>query len=579
VAEAQVTRRLAAILACDVAGYSRLMSEDEAGTHARRRALFSELVEPSIARHNGRIFKTTGDGLLAEFASAVDAVAHAIEVQEGIVARNQGTPEDHRLTLRVGINLGDVIVEGEDVFGDGVNIAARLEGFAEPGRICISEDVWRLVRGKIETSFLDLGLQNFKNIANEIRVYEVRPGSEAKLIQPAAFTPAAKPSIAVLPFDNMSGDAAQDFFSDGITEDIITELSRFPDLFVIARNSSFTYKGRAVKVQEVTRELGVHYVVEGSVRKSGNRVRITAQLVDGETGAHVWAHRFDREITDVFEIQDEIARTVAATVSGRAEADYASRLARKPPEDMAAYEAVLAAKILHHRGAKADNAEAQRLIDRAIAIDPSFAEAHAWKTCILGQAWQRGFGDPEELRPIGEQSLRKALALDPNDLEVNRVMCEVHMSQGTLGDARRFNDRAFARNPNDPRIVAQRGELLTWLGQAEEGAEWVRAAMRLDPFGAHSWAHLLGRALYAQKRYREAADAYADVPAPRWTHRAHLAAALAQAGHAQGATREAAEVTRLNPSFSTTSYVATLPYVREEDRAHLAEGLIKAGLT
>jgi adenylate cyclase len=574
-----IARRLAAITACDVAGYSRLMGEDESGTHARLRALCAELVEPSAAAHGGRIFKTAGDGMMIEFASAVDAVRHSIALQNAIAQRNAATPEDKRMVVRIGINLGDVIVEGTDVFGDGVNVAARIEAFAEPGQICVSEDVFRQVRGKVEANFDDLGPQEFKNIAEPVRVFRARAGEA--LAPPRRTGPLAvpsKPSLAVLPFENLSGEAAQEFFADGISEDIITELSRFPELFVIARNSTFAYKGKPTKVQEVGRELGVHYVVEGSVRKSGNRVRVTVQLVDAGTGSHLWAERFDREIADLFQVQDEIAATVAATVSGRAGADYASRLIRKPPENMVAYEYVLAARVLHHRGTKTDNAEARRLIDRAIESDPGFAGAHAWKVCLMGQAWQRGYDDYERLWPQAEAELRTAIALDPNDLEANRVLCEAHMGHGKLEDARRHHERAFAANPNDPRIVAQKGELLTWLGKPGEGAEWVRTAMRLDPYDTHSRAHLLGRALYAQGRFREAVEAYAEISEPRWQHRAQLAAALAQAGDVDGAKAQASEVLRQNPKFSTVGYVAGQPYARPEDRARLAEGLAKAGL-
>jgi len=572
-----IARRLAAITACDVAGYSRLMGEDESGTHARLRALCAELVEPSAAAHGGRIFKTAGDGMMIEFASAVDAVRHALVLQGGIAARDAATPENRRMRLRIGINLGDVIVEGTDVFGDGVNVAARIEAFAEPGQICVSEDVWRQVRGKVEATFDDLGAQSFKNIAEPVRVFRVR-AAEAPTRRAAPLALPSKPSIAVLPFENMSGEAGQEFFADGISEDIITELSRFPELFIIARNSTFAYKGKPTKVQEVARELGVHYVIEGSVRKSGNRVRVTVQLVDAGTGSHLWAERFDREIADLFQVQDEIAATVAATVSGRAGADYASRLIRKPPENMAAYEYVLAAKVLHHRGTKDDNAEARRLIERAIESDPGFAVAHAWKVCLMGQAWQRGYDDYERLWPQAEAELRTAIALDPNDLEANRVLCEANMGHGKLEDARRHHERAFAINPNDPRIVAQKGELLTWLGKPDEGAEWVRTAMRLDPYDTHSRAHLLGRALYALGRYAEAAEAYADIPTPRWTHLADLAACYAQTGATDHAKTCAAEALRLNPGFSTASYVASLPFAREADRARLAEGLAKAGL-
>ena len=577
----KLTRRLAAILAADVVGYSRLMGVDEAGTHARLKAIRAELVDPALAQFGGRVFKTTGDGFLAEFASAVDAVAFALAIRSALLARESRGPAGRRIELRMGVNLGDVIVEGTDMFGDGVNLAARLETFAAPCQICVSQDVQRQVRGKVEVVFEDLGEQSFKNIAEPVRVFAVRAPGEAapaRRERPRAEAAPERPSIAVMPFENMSGEAEQEFFADGITEDIITELSRFPGLFVIGRNSTFAYKGRRVKVQELGREFGVAYVVEGSVRKSGQRVRVTAQLIDATTEAHVWAERYDRELADIFDIQDEIARTVAATAQARLEATYGERVIRKPPENMAAYEYVLAAKVLHHRGTAVDNAEAQRLVEKAIEADPAFAQAYAWKCCVLGQAWQRGFGDFKTLYPIAQAAVRKAFALDPNDIEANRVLCEAYMAEHRLEDARRHHDRALALNPNDPRIVAQRGELLTWLGRAEEGLDWIRNAMRLDPYGAVTRGHLLGRVLYALGRFREAAAAYADVPEPRWSQRAELAASLAQAGEADAARAQAADVLRQNPAFSASAYAASLAFAREDDRARVREGLEKAGL-
>ena len=304
------TRRLAAILAADVAGYSRLMGADEEGTLERLKALRRELLDPKIAEHKGRIIKTTGDGMLVEFASVVDAVRCAVEVQQAMPERNTGVGADNRIELRIGINLGDVIVEGDDLYGDGVNIAARLEGIAEPGGICISDDAFRQVRGKVEAEFADLGEQSLKNIARPLRVYRVGWSAKQPITSPVALPLPNKPSVAVLPFANMSSDPEQEFFADGISEDIITALSRYPSLFVIARNSSFTYKGRAVDVKQVGRDLGVRYVLEGSLRRAGNRIRVTAQLVEAETGNHVWAERYDRDLADIFVVQDEISEAV-----------------------------------------------------------------------------------------------------------------------------------------------------------------------------------------------------------------------------------------------------------------------------
>jgi adenylate cyclase len=382
-----------------------------------------------------------------------------------------------------------------------------------------------------------------------------------------------------MPFENIGGEAEQEFFADGITEDVITELSRFPDLFVIARNSTFAYKGKHAKVQDVGRELGVAYVVEGSVRKSGNRVRVTAQLIDAATEAHIWAQRYDREIADIFDIQDEIARVVAATVPGRLEAAHAERIRRKPPADMAAYDYVLSAKLLHHHASRENNAEALRLIGEAIRLDPGFAQAHGWKACLLGQAVARGYrADPDRLLAEIFEAVSAGIALDENDIECNRVLCEYYMVRNDLDRALVHHERAFRLNPNDPRIVSQKGELLVWLGKAEEAVSWLEEVMRLDPYGAAGRAHLLGRALYATRRYEEAAAQYRQSPFVRYEPQADLAACYAQLGDEAQARAHAREALRLNPAFSIASYLGQLRYRRDEDRDHHREGLAKAGL-
>ncbi|HEY5608781.1 MAG TPA: adenylate/guanylate cyclase domain-containing protein, partial [Alphaproteobacteria bacterium] len=469
---------MTAILAADVAGYSRLMAADEEGTLARLKAHQTDHVFPKIAEHRGRIVKTTGDGLLAEFASALDAVRCAVEVQRTMTLRNAAVPEERRIVFRIGINVGDVILDGGDIYGDGVNVAARIEGIAEPGGVYLTGSVHEQVRDRLELAFEDLGEHTLKNIPRPVRVYRVAQGGTGTAAGDTTLALPDRPSIAVMPFDNMSGEPDQEFFTDGITEDIITELSRHPGLFVIARNSTFTFKGKRFKVQDVGRDLGVHYVLEGSVRKAGNRVRVTAQLIDAATGAHLWAERFDREITDIFAIQDDITRTIVGSLPGSVEAAHAERIKRKLPEDIAAYECVLAAKVLHHRATPEDNAHARRLVDRAIELDPKFAQARAWKACLFGQAASLGFADnPGQLFQQAFKEVQLAIGLDQNDIEANRVLCEAYMVQGQLDRARQHHDRAFELNPNDPRIVAQKGELLIWLGKPDEGVEWIRLAM------------------------------------------------------------------------------------------------------
>ena len=373
-------RRLAAILSADVVGYSRLMGADESGTLARLKTHREEIIDPKIAEHHGRIVKLMGDGVLVEFASAVDAVQCATAFQRAMADRNADVAEEQRIELRVGINLGDIIVDGDDIYGDGVNVAARLEGLAEPGGVCISRTTRDQVRDKLDIALKDLGEVEVKNIARPVRVFRVRvaePGTAAAPGDPAARAgqpiPADRRSLAVLPFDNMSADAEQEFFADGLTEDIIAQLSRFSDLLVISRNSTFTYKGKATKVQEVARDLGVRYVVEGSVRKAGARVRVTVQLIDAAEDRHVWAERYDRDLEDIFAIQDEITTAIVATLPGRVEADTQDRARNRPTENMPAYECVLAGKVLHHRSKREENVEA-----RAIELDPNYASW--WKS-------------------------------------------------------------------------------------------------------------------------------------------------------------------------------------------------------
>jgi adenylate cyclase len=578
-------RRLAAILAADMVGYSRLMEQDEAGTLAALRERRKGILQPLVAQHHGRVVKVMGDGVLVEFASAVNAVQCAVDLQQGIAAANAGRPYDKHIVLRIGVNLGDVIVEGSDLYGDGVNIAARLEAVAEPGGVCVSGKVYDEVRNKLDLRFDDLGLQHVKNIAEPVRVYRVRlefggSGYSADSAAAGGIPPLPdKPSIAVLPFENMSGDPEQEFFADGIVDEIITELSRFPDLFVIARNSAFTYKGQAVKVQQVGRELGVAHVVEGSVRKAGNRVRIAIQLIDAATGNHMWAERYDRELVDIFDLQDEITRAIVGVLPGRVELAAVARLKRKRLSDMAAYDYVLAGKIHHDRETRDDNIEALRMLDKAIELEPGYATAWAWRACTLGQAIALGYADdPEVAYRQAVEAVRKALMLDENDVNCHRLLCEVNMEERRLDQAQRHHDKAFELNPNDVRIVAQRGELLTWLGRREEGAAWVEKAMRLDPFGSHKRAHLLGRALHAARRYGAAVDAFKQIQSPRYPNLADMAACYAQMGEPTAAEALAAEVLRVKPDFSADAYVAKLPYQEADDRAHHREGLRKAGL-
>jgi adenylate cyclase len=390
-APARVERRLAAILAADVAGYSRLIEVDEEGTLGRLKALRAELIDPKIAGHRGRIVKTTGDGLLVEFASVVDALRCAAEIQAAMANSNAPLPPDHRIELRIGINMGDIVIDDGDIFGDGVNVAARLEGLAEPGGICVSARVQEDAAGRLDLAFEDIGEQSLKNITRPVRVYRVRDAAAKILSAPAqpVLPLPDKPSIAVLPFANMSGDPEQEYFADGMVEEIITALSRIRWLFVIARNSSFTYKGQAVDVKQVGRELGVRYVLQGSVRKAGGRVRITGQLIDAATGTHLWADRFDGSLEEVFELQDKVASRVAGVIEPALQAAETARSAGRPTNDLNAYDLYLRAYAMFLSSAR-QISEGLRLMEQAIARDPRYGPALAWAAFCCDRLVQDG---------------------------------------------------------------------------------------------------------------------------------------------------------------------------------------------
>ncbi len=575
-------RRLTTILAADVVGYSRMMGEDEAGTLAALKHRRREVLTPLVTQHGGRIFKLMGDGVLVEFPSVVNAVQCAVDVQKGMLAANAGLPASKQIVLRIGVNLGDVIVEGGDLYGDGVNLAARLEGLAEPGSICLSDTAHQHVANKLAVTFRDLGEQPVKNFPKPVRVYAIAgEGNAAASGAAAGDAPHGrdKPAIVVLPFANMSGDAEQEFFADGLTEDILTELSRFRDLLVISRNTSSRYKGKPVEVKKIARELAVHYLVEGSVRKAGNRVRVNVQLIDAENDQHIWAERYDRDLSDIFAIQDEITTAIVATLPRRVEAAMRDRAACKPTDSMAAYECVLAGKLHHHRSTPEDNAKALHLLERAIELDPNYAHAHAWYGCTLGQSWVNGFTkDRDAAWKKMTAELARALSLDDNDSDVHRILSAINVNLRKLDKAAYHQERALSLNPNDDLIVVQQGELLTWLGQADEGAEWIRKAMRLNPYHPERfWSHL-GRAYFTGRRYPEAIEAFRKLSAPDHLQHAFLAGCYAELGDDKQATIHAGEVVKRQPEFSIAKYLATLPYKRPEDVEHHRGALLKAGL-
>ncbi|MDP6829558.1 MAG: adenylate/guanylate cyclase domain-containing protein [Alphaproteobacteria bacterium] len=578
-------RKLAAILSADVVAYSRLMGEDEEATLAELKAIRGEIIDPALQRRHGTVVKTMGDGLLIEFPSIVEAVRNAIEVQQAVQERGAGRPEAQRIVFRVGVNLGDVIVEDNDIYGDGVNIAARLQMLAQPGGVCISEDAYNQVRDKLEFEFADLGPREVKNMARPIRVWGWNSDASAATVTDGKAIDAApgqaheKPSIAVLPFVNMSRDPEQDFFTDGITEDILTELSRFRELLVISRTTSFAYKGRSISIPDVAKELDVQYVVEGSVRKAGNRIRVTVQLIDGRTDQHIWADKYDRDLEDIFEIQDELTQAIVATLPGRVAAAAQERAERKPTANMVAYECLLTGKRLHHRSTREDNAKAQEMLDQAIALDPQYAHAHAWKACVLGQYYALGFSEDDEtvLAQI-QKEITTAQALDDNDSDVHRILAALQLVYGDFDQAWRHQQRALSLNPNDDLIVVQNGEILTWMGKAEEGITWILKAMRLNPFHPERfWGHL-GRAYFLTQQYAEALDAFRRIQNPNAGVNAFLASACARLDDTAGADRYKAAVLAQQADFSVESHLATLHYAQDADQDHHRQAMLQAGL-
>jgi adenylate cyclase len=573
-------RRLAAILALDVVGFSRLMGEDEEGTLNTLRTLRRDLVAPEISGHKGRIVKLMGDGLLAEFGSVVDAVRCAVAIQSSMPERNVGVLPERQVILRIGINLGDIIVEGSDIYGDGVNIAARLEGLAVPGSICISDMVYQNVKGKIDLAFNDLGPRQVKNIAEPIHSYEIDLGAPKLPSEPGggqSLPLSDKSSIAVLPFDNMSGDPEQEYFSDGISEDIITELSRFSSLDVIARNSSFVFKGKDIKITEVGNELGARYVVEGSVRKSGNRVRITAQLIDAASGNHVWADRFDRDLEDVFAVQDEITQIIVSILPGRLEAAGFEHAKRKPPDSMDVYDYLFKGRHHHYQGTPEDNAIALEALHKAIELDPNYAPAYAELACTYGQAWSRDYLKDNVAEECCIKYAEQAHAIDENDVDCHRLLAEIRLIQKRHDSALRHHNRAFSLNPNDPHIVSQRGDLMTWMGTPMEGLEWIEKSNRLDPYAKDGRAANLGRCYFTAREYDRAITALSGISKRQLPEELFLVASQFGAGNKEAASRMVSGLLKDSPDFSLADYLQTVPYQNPDDLDHFRRCLVGAG--
>ncbi len=576
-------RRLAAILAADVAGYSRLMGIDEEGTHAAFKSHCHELVEPKIQQYHGRIFKNTGDGFLAEFMSVIDAVRCATEIQQGMTARNAQMPDNKRIDFRIGVHQGDIITDSGDIFGDGVNVAARLEGIADPGGICVSARVQEDVRGKLDLILDDIGEQALKNIQRAVRVYRILLGDKAPRSRPALALP-DRPSIAVLPFPNMGGDPEQDYFADGVVEEIITALSRFRQLFVIARNSSFTYKGRSVDVKQIGQELGVRYVLEGSVRKAANSVRITAQLIDAKTGGHLWANRFDGTHEDIFNLQDQVTASVVGAIIPKLEEVEFNRTKLKQTESLDAYDYYLRAMKDFNQWTKESVTEALKLLSKAIELDPEYASAHglaAW--CYTRRRQSHWMKDRHEMIEL-ERLARRAIALANDDAVAlySGGWALVHVA-GAVEEGAAAIKRAIMLNPNMTNAWHVSGWTNIYIGEPDTAIEHFARAMRLNPLDpifqrmqtGTIAAHLLAG------RY-EQASLFAHAALQQHPNDLSLlrvaAASYALAGKTTEAKKVVARICQLDPISPLSRAVDFAPFRRPEDISMYRDALQNAGL-
>lgn len=572
--EDRTRRKLAAIFSADVRGYSRLMEEDELAT-VKTLKKYREVISSLVNQYRGRVVDSPGDNILAEFGSVVDAVESAAEIQKELKIKNTELPENRRMQFRIGINLGDVIEEGERIYGNGVNVAARIEGLAEGGGVCISGTAFDQVEGKVGLEFEYFGEHAVKNIRKPVRVYGV-------LMRPDAFFQAReevklpdKPSIAVLPFVNMSGDPEQEYFGDGITEDLITDLSKASGLFIIARNSAFTYKGKAVKVQELSRELGVRFVLEGSVRKAGNRVRISAQLVDAITGGHLWAERYDRELTDIFDLQDEVTEQIVSALAINLTKPEEDRLARRGTDNLKAYDYALRGQESYYRSTKDANVEAQEMFEKSIELDPRYASACSWLALVLLHRWTQGWSQDFQLLDRAFESAQRALGLDESLPEAHRILGDVYLYKKQHTKAMTELRRAISLNPNYADAFAGLAEVLNWTGKPEKAIELVKKGMRLNPHH-HAWYfYVLGTSYTYTELHEEAIEVLKRgiIRNPEFLGN-HLALAplYAEMGRIEEAQREVKEILRVSPHFSIEILREMIP---AKDMA-MVEGVIEA---
>ena len=618
-------RKLTAILSADVIGYSRLMRDSEEATVrdlAAHRVVLTEIIQ----QHHGRVVDSPGDNILAEFASVVDAVNCAIKIQEEIRKSNTDNPEDRRMEFRIGINLGDVIEEEGRIYGDGVNIAARVEGIAAAGGIAISGTVYEHIKDKLSLGYHYLGEQNVKNIPEPVEIYQLltEPADAGKMIdekkpktmkwrwvtsgaialiilvvgaiiiwhyyfraqiesaslEKMAFPIPDKPSIAVLPFENISGDPEQEYFSDGITEDLITDLSKISGLFVIARNSVFIYKGRTIKIAEVGRELGVRHVLEGSVRKANGRVRITAQLVDATTQGHLWAERYDRDLKDIFALQDEVTQKIVAALAVKLTEDEQERLVRKYTENMEAYDSFLQGMELIHHHTKEANVQARQMYKRAIDLDPKFAAAYALLGLTYSQEWSHGWSQNPQALERAFELAQAAIALDNSLPFGHAILGEIYLWKKHYEKAVAEQEKAIALSPNDADLISGLGGILNWAGRPEEAIELVKKAMRLNPMYQTEYLWNLGHAYFLRGRYGEAIETLKRArdrnPEYLPVH-VYLSASYINQGQQKEARAEAAEASMLSPQTSMEAWKQRLPYKNQAVLERLIDSLRKAG--
>lgn len=572
-------RKLTAVFSADVVGYSRLMGEDEVGT-LRTLEIYKGVMSDLIRQHRGRVVDSPGDNVLAEFASVVNAVQCAVAVQKELQACNTELPENRRMQFRIGINLGDVIEEGEGIYGDGVNIAARLEALADPGGVCVSKTAFDHVETKLPFGYEYLGEQKVKNIAKPVGAYRLRMERDLVVSEGSgALKLPDRPSIAVLPFVNMSGDSEQEYFSDGITEDLITDLSKISSLFVIARNSVFTYKGRAVNVRQVSRELGVKYVLEGSVRKAGDRVRITAQLVDAGTGGHLWAERYDRDLEDIFTLQDEVTQKIVTALAVKLTQDEQERLERRYTNNVEAYDCLLQGLGYFYLFTKGGNDRARSMFDKAIDLDPAFALAYGLLGYTYWLEWSFGWSQSLECLEKAFQLAQKATALDDSLPEPHGILGMVYLWKKEHEQAIDHLQRAIALNPNDADALDQLAHVLTFSGRPEEAIGLEKKAMRLNPLYPPLYEFTLGHAYFLVGEYEQAIDALRRLldrnPNFLPAH-IYLALCLGRLGRVDEAQAEAAEFARVTPNMSWDSWRQRLPYKDKAVLDGIFETLLKA---